>query len=200
MVFWIKIVLFFIPDDPSSQLLRFIRFWAPFFQKIVDDQLKYHSKTIEEKRNEEKATKKKLLILTLAKHAGMGFYLQGKSIDINTSGLPAPNIFAWILRYQLKITKADEYWWKMTNMRVIEHRWLLNNTKNTGQQSTSWANTLIFRPSLITLFKAELAVQMYICQWENHALRAGREITWIVLKNHRKKLNKKPCSKCYSFS
>ena len=53
----------------------------------------------------------------------------------------------------------------MTNMRVIEHRWLLNNTKNTGQQSTSWANTLIFRPSLITLFKAELAVQMYICQW-----------------------------------
>ena len=53
----------------------------------------------------------------------------------------------------------------MTNMRVIEHRLLLNNTKNTGQQSTSWANTLIFRPSLITLFKAELAVQIYICQW-----------------------------------
>ena len=86
-------------------------------------------------------------------------------IDINTSGLPGRDIFAWILRYQLKITKADEYWRKMTNMRVIEHRWLLNNTKNTGQQSTSWANTLIFRPSLITLFKAELAVQMYICQW-----------------------------------
>ena len=56
----------------------------------------------------------------------------------------------------------------MTNMRVIEHRWLLNNTKNTGQQSTSSANTLIFRPSLITLFKAELAVQMYICQWVQH--------------------------------
>ena len=30
----------------------------------------------------------------------------------------------------------------MTNMRVIEHRWLLNNTKNTGQQSTSSANTI----------------------------------------------------------
>ena len=30
------------------------------------------------------------------------------AIDINTSGLPARNIFAWILRYQLKIT-ADEY-------------------------------------------------------------------------------------------
>ena len=55
-------------------------------------------------------------------------------IDINTSGLPARNIFAWILRYQFKITKADEYWRKMTNMRVTEHRWLLNNTKNTGQQ------------------------------------------------------------------
>ena len=93
------------------------------------------------------------------------FNITNITIDINTFGLPAPNIFAWILHYQLKITKADEYWRKMTNMRVIEHRWLLNNTKNTGQQSTSWANTLIFRPSLITLFKAELAVQMYICQW-----------------------------------
>ena len=91
--------------------------------------------------------------------------LTNSSIDINTSGLPARNIFAWILRYQFKITKADEYWRKMTNMRVIEHRWLLNNTKYTGQQSTSPANTLIFRASLITLFKAELAVQMYIYQW-----------------------------------
>ena len=55
--------------------------------------------------------------------------LLGITIDINTSGLPACNIFTWILRYQFKITKADEYWRKMTNMRVIEHRWLLNNTK-----------------------------------------------------------------------
>ena len=68
----------------------------------------------------------------------------------------------------------------MTNMRVIEHRWLLNNTKNTGQQSTSSANTLIFRPSLITLFKAELAVQMYICQW---SASQGRLATAEVLKN-----------------
>ena len=32
-----------------------------------------------------------------------------QTIDINTSGLPARNIFAWIFLYQLKITKADEY-------------------------------------------------------------------------------------------
>ena len=74
MVFWIKIVLFLIPDDPSSQLLRFIRFWAPFFQKIVDDQLKYHSKTIYLTSHEEKTS-----YTTLAKHAGMDFYLHGKS-------------------------------------------------------------------------------------------------------------------------
>ena len=46
MVFLIKNVHFFIPDHPSSLLLRFIRFSAPSFQKIGDDQLKYHSKTI----------------------------------------------------------------------------------------------------------------------------------------------------------
>ena len=41
MVFLIKNVQFFIPDYPSSLLLRFIRFSAPSFQKIGDDQLKY---------------------------------------------------------------------------------------------------------------------------------------------------------------
>ena len=65
-------------------------------------------------------------------------------------------------------------------MRVIEHRWLLNNTKNTGQLSTSWANTLIFRPSLITLFKAELAVQMYICQYILNFQIAGGFIIYIT--------------------
>ena len=73
MVFLIKIVLFFIPDDPSSQRLRFIRFSAPFFQKIDVDQQKYHSKTIYLTSHEQKT------YTSLAKHAGMDFYLQGKS-------------------------------------------------------------------------------------------------------------------------
>ena len=49
------------------------------------------------------------------------------------------------LNFALSV-QNHEGWRILTNMRVIEHGWLLNNRKNTGQQSTSWANTLIFRP------------------------------------------------------
>ena len=61
-------------------------------------------------------------------------------------------------------------------MRVFGHRWLLNHTKNTGQQFTSSANTLRFRPSLITLFEAEQAVQMYIW-WTEALAKAGCHMT-----------------------
>ena len=66
---------------------------------------------------------------------------------------------------QLRLTNTDKFWriWEW-----FQHRWLLKHTKihnNTGQQLTSWANTLTLRPSLIMLFEAEQAVQMYLCQW-----------------------------------
>ena len=93
---------------------------------------------------------------------------------ISTPGLPARMFFlAWSSRYQLKDTKAGEFWQYENGLEVTAssniQKYILYVTT---QVSSSWANTLIFRPSLITLFEAKQAVQMYLCQW--FALRVGR--------------------------
>ena len=68
----------------------------------------------------------RLLMITFNSSNNLLIVLAYNSFSIYTSGLPARDIFAWILRYQLKITNTDE---SLTNMRVFGHDWLLNDTK-----------------------------------------------------------------------
>ena len=50
-------------------------------------------------------------------------------------------------------------------MRVFGHDWLLNNTKQYWSTVNFMSKHSHISASLITLFEAEQAVQMYICQW-----------------------------------
>ena len=101
------------------------------------------------------------------------------------------------MRGQLNVTNTDEYWRILTNMRVFWTTGLniagsssiQKYTNNTGQQVTSWANTLIFPPSCDRAFSG----------------RSSRPVLWYVnwLTKHsqpRKFLTKLRATKVWLFA
>ena len=112
-------------------------------------------------------------------------------IDLYTSGLHAGVMHTtWYLRYQLnegwRIQKtSDEFESVWTSLTLQVYKSIDNNT---DQQLTSWANTLIFRPSLTTLFEATQAgrqassADVYLCEWIYYVLlkRFNQRPSWVV--------------------